>query len=350
MLKTQIPFVDLRGKTPIDLARAYPDKASALIKASTYAFGTLSHLASIAALPFSDRKSHNWLSRSKNPYLYEIESFADIIDVPGVYTLNLSYEWGCTGGVYRAGEGVSMLRVLDWPFPELGRHAVVALQSSKAGEFYNITWPGMTGVLTAMAPGRFSAAIHLAPMRMHGRGFIGDWAKNRLIASQEPGLPPAHLLRQVFEQAKNYEEARKMLMETRLAVPAIFMLAGTHLGEGCVIERLENTAESHELGARQQLAAANHFTSSLTMVGRGWRPRMADSEGRHRQAGEMLGHELDANHFEWLRAPIISQYTRLCMVMDASSSRLLVQGFEGVMPATDIYNLPQELYVHKEAI
>ena len=33
-----------------------------------------------------------------------------------------------------------------------------------AGEFFNITWPGFVGALTAMAPWRFAAAINQAPL------------------------------------------------------------------------------------------------------------------------------------------------------------------------------------------
>lgn len=350
MLKTSIPYVDLRGKTPVDLLRAFPDKASALIRASTYAFGMASHLVSYAALPFMDRRSHAWLARSRNPHLYEIETFADILDIPGVYALNTCFEWGCTSGVYRTGESVSLLRVLDWPFPELGRQLMAVRQSGRAGDFCNLTWPGLSGVFTAMAPGRFSAALNQAPMRRHGLPFLGDWAKNRRAVEREQGLPPSHLLRQVFEQAKNYEEARQMLSDTRIALPCIFVLAGMGAGEGCVIERLENTSEVSELGARQQLVAANHFTSSLTTVGQGWRPREEDSEGRYRQAGDILGHDLEPAHFEWLRAPMISQRTRLCAVMDAAHARLVAQGFEGITPATDVYSLPVESYAQQEAV
>jgi hypothetical protein len=239
---------------------------------------------------------------------------------------------------------------MDWPVPELGRQLMVVRQSGKAGDFYNLTWPAMSGVFTAMAPGRFSAAINQAPMRMHGLSMAGDWFKNRKIVNNEPGLPPSHLLRQVFEQAKTYDDAKKMLTETRLALPAIFVLAGVGAGEGCVIERLETTAEVAELGARQQLVASNHFNSSLTTVGQGWRPREEDSEGRYKQASDILGHDMDPTHFDWLRAPIISRRTRLCAVADASRQRLLAQGYEGVTPVTDIYNLPMEIYEQKEAV
>jgi len=349
MLKATIPFVDLRDKSPIDLLRNYPDKARDTIKASTRMYGMASRAASLVALPFADKRSRAWLARSNNPYLYEIESFAEILGTPGVYALNLSYEWGCTSGVYRTADSVSMLRVLDWPFPQLGRNVMVVLQKGRAGEFFNLTWPGISGVYTAMAPGRFSATINLAPMRQHKLGFVGDWLRNRVIAGNQNALPPAHLLRQVFEQADSYEAAKKMLSETRIAVPAIFVLAGTREGEGCVIERLENTAEILELSASQQLTASNHFRSSLSMVGSGWRSREPDSEGRYRQSCNIHGYDL-VNHFDWLRSPVINQFTRLCVVMDASTRRLVVQGFEGMLQVTDVFTLPAEIYEQRKAV
>lgn len=350
MLKNQIPFVDLREKTLVDLVRMYPDKVTALLDASTRTFGLASRMTSFFALPYADYRSHKWLSKNNNPFLFEIESIADIVDQPGVYALNLSYEWGCTGGAYRSETGVSMLRVLDWPFPEMGQHVVIALHSGKAGDYYNVTWPGFTGMLNGMAPNRFCAAINQAPMRKHGSPYVVDWLKNRMITDQEHGLPPTHLLRMVFERAKNYDEAKEMLSDTRVALPSIFMLSGTKAGEGCIIERLENTAEVIELGARQQLPAANHFTSSLTTVGDGWRPRTEDSHLRYKQAEEILGHELDAPHFEWLRGPIISHLTRLCCACDASSGKLVVQGYEGVSAVTEPYTLSPKLFTESEAI
>jgi len=341
MLKTSIPFVDLRGKTPIDLLRAYPDKAHALVDAACATYGIWSKLGAKIALPFTDRSSHAWLKRTRNPYLYEIETFAEILGVRGIYTFNIAYEWACTSGVYRDEDRVPMLRVLDWPFPGLGKHVMVVQQKAKAGEFYNVTWPGVSGVFTAMAPGRFSAALNEAPMRMHGLGCAGDWAKNRLLARANSGLPAAHLLRQVFEQADSYETARAMLMRTSITTPAIYILSGTRPGQGCVIERLENTAEVIELAAGQHVSAANHFNSTrLSATGKGWRPREIDSLGRFQQSGNFHGYDLQAPDFNWLHGPVINPLTRLCVIADAATSRLMVQGFEGMTQATDVFSLP----------
>lgn len=337
MLKPSIPLIDLRGKTLVDLLRAYPDKAHALVCAARRTHGFWSDTASKMLLPMADKRSHNWLKRTHNPYLHEVESFADILACRGIFSLNLSYEWGCSGGVYRTDDTVTLLRVLDWPFPDLGKHVVVAWQEGKAGEFYNVTWPGVTGVYNAVAPGRFSAALNLAPMRKHGLGFAGDWLQNRRVVYKQDGLPPAHLLRQVFEQAQSYDMAKHMLANTQLAVPAIFILAGTEAGQGCVIERLENTSEIRELAAGQNVSASNHFISPLAGIGKGWRPREVDSHGRFNQCNGMHGHELQEAHFDWLQPPVLNRFTRLCMISDAAVSRLVVQGFEGVARVTEVF-------------
>ena len=350
MIKNSIPFVDLRGKSPIDLLRAYPDKASDIIKAASRTYGLASHIASIVALPIADKKSLAWLKNNRNPYLYEIESFSEIMDKPGIISLNLSYEWACTSGTYRTDETVSLLRVLDWPYPSLGKHLVIALQKGKAGDFYNVTWPALSGVFTGLASGRFAAAINQAPMRAHQLSHFGDWFRNRMIASHETGLPPSHLLRQVFENAANYQDAKRLLSETRIAVPAIFTLSGINQGEGCIIERLEDSAQVIELSASQQVTASNHFNSSLANVGKGWRPRQIDSIGRYKQSCDIHGYDIAAEHFDWLRAPIRNQYTRLCCVANAATNRLMVQGFEGMMEVTSIFTMQAETNEQREAV
>lgn len=337
MLKATIPLIDLRGKTPIDLLRAYPDSARTLIMAARRSYGVWSHIASSILLPLADKNSHEWLKRNHNPFLHEIESFDSILGIRGVFALNLSYEWGCTSGAYRSGETVTMMRILDWPFPKLGKNVLVVLQSGKEGDFYNVTWPGISGIFNALAPSRFAAALNLAPMRRHGRHFIIDWIKNRRIASKQDGMPPSHLLRQVFETAKDYKQAKEMLTQTPLAVPAIFTLTGMHEGEGCIIERLENAAEVRELSAGLQVVSSNHFHTALA---HGTTPRpLFNSEGRYRQACSMQGHEIEGDNFSWLRAPILNPFTRIAMVADAATGKLLVQGFEGISTATEIFSL-----------
>jgi hypothetical protein len=167
----------------------------------------------------------------------------------------------------------------------------------------------------------------------------------------EKGLPPAHFLRMVFEKAENYSEAKAMLMDTPIAVPAIFTLAGTQPGEGCIIERLEHTNKVVELTAGQMVSCANHFQTELAQAGQGFRPREIDSAGRFKLSCTIVGHDLESNDFRFLQAPIVNANTRLAVVSDAATGRLMVQGYEGSVTVTDVFNLPAgQEYDQRQAI
>lgn len=332
-----IPFIDIRDTGPKTLVEAHPEKSRALIRASKNIYGAASRLASRLALPIGDYASRQWLERTQNPYADEIHHYAKTLNMRGVYALNLCYEWGCTSGVYAQRDSITLSRVLDWPFPELGNHMVVAHQSGDAGDFYNVTWPGVAGVFNAMAPGRFSAALNQAPMRRYKTNMVIDWVRNRAAVQRNTGLPPAHLLRMVFENALTYEQAKEMLCTTPVAIPVIYTLAGVAPHEGCVIERLENAYAVREL-REGKACAANHFESHLNGVGRGWSLRGVDSEGRS-SAAYQCSAEAVAQDFAWFQAPIANVYSRLCMVTNAADSTLALMGTDGAKPVTEIFLL-----------
>jgi hypothetical protein len=326
----EIPFVDIRGGTPVDLLARHPDAARALAKATTRTFGLASELGARAAFPAMDRVSRAWLERTGNPYREEIRAFEKMLGIRGVTTLNICFEWGCTSGAFRTKDGVVLRRVLDWKFPALGEHLVVAHQRGPAGDFYNVTWPGMSGIYHALAPGRFAAAINQAPMRRHGRGLALDWAKNRVDTRNGGGLPAAHLLRRVFETARGYTHAKRMLCDTPIAVPAIFILAG--IEDGCVIERIEKDFAVREIEG-DRACASNHFTSRLTATARGWLPRSHDS--RERLACALA---LDRGEFEdgfaWFKAPIANPTSRVVVNASPAAGSLRTMGVYGAAPVT----------------
>ena len=248
----RIPLVDVGAGGALKLLAAERGRAEDLIAISRRSYTGL-------ALRIGDSLSRTWLERSANPYRDQILAIADTLGIAGAVMLNLSFEWTCTAGAAPSpdGRGNRLLRVLDWRLHGLGKNVVVAREELPAGVFYNVTWPGAIAVLTAMAPGRFSAAINQAPMRQYGLTLIGDWAVNRVKVWHSTALPPAHLLRQVFERAHTYEEAKRMLVDTPLCLPVLFTLSGSLPGEGCVIERTENAAVVHD-GAQ---ACANEWRS-----------------------------------------------------------------------------------------
>jgi len=325
--------IPLETGTPLELARRYPDKARAMVRAVEDTFGIASRLAARAVAGPADRANRDWLVRQANPYLAEIDAVAALLGISGVHALNVCFEWGCTGGIWPSPDGPVLRRVLDWPFPKLGESLVVLQQPGAANSFFNMGWPGMVGVVQGTAPGRFAAALHQAPMRRHSLGFIGDWLKNRVEVHGRTGLPPVHLLRSIFESEPDYAAAKKRLCETQIGVPAIFLLAGTGDGEGCVIERTETDCAVREMGAGG-VSAANHFE---TLPGT-WRPRPIDSAGRGRCA-QGLTAEHFAEDFGWFLHPIANINSRVAFTATPRTGALALMGTAGAVPVTKLFRL-----------
>ena len=320
-----IPVVDVASELGIETLLAERGRAEALVDAST---GRVPR----AALQALDAVSRRWLARWNHAELAEIDRVAELLGRPGAYYLCVSYEWGCTCRVAAAPGGGSarLARVLDWRTPGLGEHVIAARVRAEAGVFVSMTWPGYTGVLQGMAPGRlmapgrFAAALNQAPMRRPIGLFAIDWAANKARLWSRPHPMPGHLLREVFETARDFDEARRRLMETPIAAPCIFVLAGTSADEGVVIDRDEESAEVHDGPG----VAANHWQAA------GWQgtSRGFDSEGRARTLSNLVP-RFDEG-FGWLRPPVLNPLTRLAMVADAAEGRILAQGYECEAPAT----------------
>lgn len=310
-----IPIIDVRCGGAPDLARVAEDQLHDLFGRCRRAFTT-------PVLGIADRVSQNWLRRSANPYLSDIDEISSLLPGKGAYALNTSYEWACTSGVGDDPEGgIHLLRVLDWRLAGLGRNLVVATQTGPAGDFVNVTWPGFVGVLTAMAPGRFAAAINQPPMTSFGMPRPVDWMIGRVRVWRSEGLPPAHLLRHVFEVCETYAAAKQMLCEAPLCLPAFFTLAGIRDGEGCVIERMQDRAAVREMPT----AIANHW---IAFRKRG-RARSRTSRLRHR----MMQAAVESRE-AWQVHPVLNQNTRVVAIMNPAGGKLSVQGFERSGPAT----------------
>ena len=322
--RRRIPLIDIGAGGPVALARAAPERFSDVLASARARY-------TAAGLRVGDLLSRGWLERSANPYAADIAAIAAENFGAGTFALNLSYEWTCTTGVGPdpEGRGSRMRRTLDWQFDGLGRNVVVAATEAPAGAYYNVTWPGFVGVATAMAPGRFSAALNQPPApRWCGIRPL-DWAMSRSRFWCSRALPPVHLLRQVFDQARTYDEARRLLCETPISVPAFFTLSGTAPDQGCIVERLEG-----RFACRQAPASiANHWISFPVV---GW-DRGADTVRRFELMEEMR--DRPGDDFDWVRPPILNGTTRLAVTANAAAGRLIVRGYEADGPATDAFTL-----------
>jgi hypothetical protein len=319
-----IPVMECSSNFALETLDAHLDRAHHLIDLAT-------KRVPAAALRQLDQVSKRWLEKWDNGHLDEINSVAARLNRPGSYFFSVNYEWGCTCRVTPSPDRSTarLIRVLDWKTPGLGRNVIAARVAGKAGSYVTLTWPGYTGVLTASAKGRFSASLNQAPMRNAVGNYYLDWAANRRRVWGMPHQMPAHLLRDVFETAANYEDARRMLIEQAISTPAIFSLAGIKPNETCVIERSETEARIHD-GAN---VAANHWQSS------GWtgHARGSDSAGRARNMHAVAA-DFDTS-FPWLVEPILNPNTRIVMVADAALGKLSARGYEAKKPAT----MPLEL-------
>jgi hypothetical protein len=320
---TTIPFLDVRAGGPVAHARARQE-AMAELRLACLSF-LPRRLHGVVAI--ADRMAKGWLERSASPYAGETDEIAALADGPGVYLINTSYEWGCTAAGHSTGIP-NLVRTLDWPFSGMGKGLSVTRQAGPAGEYLNVTWPGAVGVLTAMAPGRFAATINQAPFRRRtGVGLLRplDYVLNALNTYRNVrDAPPDHALRQVFETARDYAEAKAQLSSIPLARPVLYALVGTSEGESCVIERTETEARIHD----GTFAVANDWQEPLP----GWEPRSCGgpfaTDSRDRRATLHGTCGTSAQPFDWLVPPVHNWETRLAAEMSAGDGTLRVIGYD----------------------
>lgn len=321
----QIPILDLRKGGPVEHARRRRQEMLALRDAC---FSVVPAPLRGLARPL-DRVSSAWLRGTPSPYVGEIAEIAAIAARPGVWFVNASYEWGCTTRIDVEPAPI-LRRTLDWPFPGLGRYVEVALQDGGAGPYASLTWPGAVGVLTAVARGRFAAAINQAPLYRRTKPAAllpTDFLLNGIATWRQAGRwPAAHLLRFAFDTCAGFEDAVELLARTPLARPALLSIVGAAPGEGALIERTETAAHVH----RGRCCIANDWHPAGPVRPGHWRPRgrfirgVPDSEDRR----ALLDSDDSTAPFAWLAPPVLNGLTRLAVEACPATGELRAIGFE----------------------
>jgi len=331
-----IPIVDVRDGGPLRHAVEARARARAVREDALAWFPRSLRVLT----PALDGMARRWLTRAHAPYAGEIAAVAAALGFPGIWFLNNSYQWCCTARAREEGGAAWLVRTLDWPCDGLGRHVEVAHMAGPAGEFFNVTWPGFVGVLTAMAPGRFAAAINQAPLFRRTRH---PWLRPADLAANAVAtwlnvrhMPPDHLLRLAFETCRGYAEARRMLETVPVARPVIFTLAGCAAGERCVIERIEEGHATHD-----DAVAANDWRHGDA----GWEARVGgnllltatfdEAAGNSRARREALADwdgPMPSPSFAWVAPPVLNPYTRVAVEMCPRAGVLRVVGYERAAP------------------
>lgn len=189
-------------------------------------------------------------------YREELASWAEGLGISlGTTTiLNCAYElshlrwpklFGCTVGV-RWIEDLGMIQVrnLDWPLATMG--AATRLFRFRRGgrEFISVGVPGQVSVLSGMLPHAYSVTI--------------NWAPPAAFPTFDFG--PAFLLRQTLETCNSYDEAIRILTQTRLSTSVFFTVCGIEKDQACVIERTQREAVVRSMTG-MVLVQANHHVA-----------------------------------------------------------------------------------------
>jgi hypothetical protein len=334
----EIPLLEVGRMASADLCRHDPERARLLVSA---ALSRRSHVLLPLVTRLLDRISLAWLLRQADPYLEEIRHVASFLDAPGAYFLNTVYEWACSTSVGgdQGGDGARMIRVLDWGLAGLGRHVVISRQETPHGPFYNATWPGYAGVLTAMAPGRFSAAINQAPrVPVSGIRIVDQIVTRLRVLRANDTVLASHLLRRIFESAADFEGALAMLADERitLAMPALFVLAGIEPHQGCIIEALGGERRVHRMDrdASGVLGIANQWLSpdlrgharneSATSTA----PMTAEGNNRARQASVRALQQGEFGGAADLTEPVLNSHTVMVVVANARRGEMMVEALD----------------------
>jgi hypothetical protein len=344
-MQRQIPILDVGRRGAVGLYEAAATDAAAMVAG---AMG--GHVGLELGGWLGDRLSRLWLKRRDNPFYGEIATVARAMGRPGVYLLNIIYEWACStsAGPDPTADGNRMIRVLDWGLRSIGQYVVVGRHDTDHGVYYNITWPGFAGVLTAMAPGRFSAAINQAPRQMpSGLRWLDEFIVHLGMYRALGTIPVAHHLRRVFEEAPDYLTAQRMLMDTTidLAMPALFTLSGIEAGESCVIEAIGRKRILNASGASPDgiVGVANNWLSpGLPGVARdnslAWSKHTTTTASNHERRSTVC--QLQRGAFAGvvdLTPPVLNGHT---VIVATANARLGTLAVEALDHGADRHALP----------
>jgi acid ceramidase len=164
-------------------------------------------------------------------YAAELTSIAHLFEVPEktILVVNLYYDLikfliGCTAFAVDTEHGPLHARNLDW-WTEMGLLSnttlVTHFHGAVAGPFHVVSWPGFTGALSGLAPGRFAITLNA-------------------VSSDEPvalAMPITYLIRSVLETAQTFAEAVDRLASTEIVSDCLLLVTGVRAGEMVVIER-----------------------------------------------------------------------------------------------------------------
>lgn len=218
-------------------------------------------------------------------YVDEIESWSDRLDLSFGYIAAMNcqyslYNWyealrskinikdlfskiklpvfGCTAGIkWNYGLGMIHIRNMDWPLNRLGNSTRLFEFHRGKRKFYSVGVLGQIGVFSGMLPKKYAITINWAPVNE-----FPDFE----------GYDPSFLLRWVFENCDNYQEALNELKNNLLSTNVFFTISGVKEDEAAVIERTKSSSIIRKI-KNHQIVQSNHFVyKKFNELNKFWEP------------------------------------------------------------------------------
>ncbi|XP_074084327.1 acid ceramidase [Macrotis lagotis] len=214
-----------------------------------------------------DERLPSMLGNLPWPFEEELKGIADVSGIPlgEILSFNIFYELFtmCTSIIAEDKKGhLFHSRNMDfgiflgwninnntWTVTENLKSISVNLDFQKNNQtvFKATSFAGYVGSLTGMKPGIFSLTLN-ERFTLNG-GYLGilEWFLGR-----RDDTWIGFLMRSVLENATSYEDAKNMLIKTKILAPAYFILGGNKSGQGCVITRdRKSIADFYELKPKE---------------------------------------------------------------------------------------------------
>ena len=156
--------------------------------------------------------------------------------------------FGCTSvSFWQPGVGMVHGRNLDWPLIAIRKHTIIIHFDGESGPFSAVTMPGFVGVLSGVAPGRFSVSLNANEDRLSSwKPNFRGWCSNLL-------------LRYVLQYCENFSDALELISSEPAFAPFFVQLTGTRKGEAAVIAVEPSGNNSvYEMGSFP-LGVSNHY-------------------------------------------------------------------------------------------
>lgn len=205
--------------------------------------------------PMALRLAHlvNW--RTGGKYWRETRAFASLTgeDWRMAMLAGMAYElmiWACSTAAIPTPTGPVLARNMDfWPEHELARNTY-RIERRHGSELRSIIagWPGAIGVVTALSARGFAIALNAV------------WSSEGM---RKTGYPVMLFLRKVIDEARDYEQAVRMLSQQKLMAACLLTVVGRRNEERVSIERTPSRAKLRKPRPEETLVTTNHFRTDV---------------------------------------------------------------------------------------